>query len=481
MSEISANSRIFHMPLIYRSARVLSSLTSSFELTPLVESARARGYHNPLFIILRRCVSDKTSAVSPSQQPWWKAIANRRMLICVFTGLASGMPLYVLLQLLPVYLREGGVSLTEIGLFGLVTLPYTWKFLWAPLMDSWSPGSLGLRRSWMLLTQVALLLCIGLLGSFSPQQSLWTIVSVALVVALFGASQDIVLDAYRREILPDLELGMGNAIHVQAYRISSLVPGSLSLVLAGSMPWDTVFWITAAFMSLGIAMTLTVSEPSGPRYRAANWRDAIRAPWIEYLERKGLRHLQLVLCFMFLYKLGDNMATALSTVFYLDLGFTKTQIGLVAKNAALWPSIVGGLLGGLVMLRLGINRSLWMFGIVQLVSILGFALLAGSPPLLWLLAGVIAFEYFGVGLGTAAFTAFIARETSKTFAASQFALFTALAALPRNLASATSGFLAESMGWLDFFLLCAVLAIPGMIMLHWVAPWNEPQTAVRYR
>ena len=175
---------------------------------------------------------------------------------------------------------------------------------------------------------------------------------------------------------------------------------------------------------------------------------------------------------MVLYKLGDNMATALSTPFYFDLGFSKTEIGLVAKNAALWPAIIGGLLGGLLMIRLGINRALWLFGAVQMASILGYAWLASVGPVLWILAAVIGFEYLGVGLGTAAFTAFIARESSKTFAATQFALFTALAALPRSLANATTGAIVEQIGWIAFFFVCTGLAIPGMLLLFWVAPWS---------
>jgi PAT family beta-lactamase induction signal transducer AmpG len=196
------------------------------------------------------------------------------------------------------------------------------------------------------------------------------------------------------------------------------------------------------------------------------------APFRDYLRRRGWGALLLALTFMVAYKLGDNMATALSTPFYLDLGFTKTQIGLVAKHAALWPAIMGGLLGGIAMLRLGINKALWVFGGLQMVSILGFAWLAGTGPVLWLLATVIAFEYFGVGLGTAAFTAFIARESSKTFAATQFALFTALAALPRSLANATTGVLVEQLGWVTFFVFCTGLALPGMLLLIWVAPWS---------
>lgn len=394
------------------------------------------------------------------------------MLICVFTGFASGMPLYVLFQLVPAWLREGGVSLAEIGLFALVGIPYTWKFVWAPLMDRWVPPFLGRRRGWMIMFQLALLLSIGVLGAYQPEKDIAVIAWIAFAVAFFSASQDVALDAYRREILPDKELGLGNSIHVQAYRISSLVPGSLSLILADSLPWSSVFWITAGFMAIGVAMSLVVAEPESEYPTAVGLREAVVAPFREYLTRRGWQGVLLVLGFMFLYKIGDNMATALATPFYLDLGFSKTEIGLVAKHAALWPAIVGGLLGGGLMIRLGINRSLWLFGVVQVLSILGFAVLATVGHSLSLLAAVISFEYLGVGMGTAAFTAFIARETSKVYAATQFALFTALAALPRTFANASTGIIVEQVGWAQFFLICALLALPGMALLAWVAPWR---------
>jgi PAT family beta-lactamase induction signal transducer AmpG len=402
------------------------------------------------------------------------------MTACIFTGLASGMPLYVLFQLVPAWLSDGGVSLVEIGLFSMIGIPYTCKFLWAPMMDRFVPPFLGRRRGWMLITQVALLFSIGAMGMFEPAQSTQLIAGLAVAVAFFSASQDVVLDAYRREILADDELGLGSSIHVQAYRISGLVPGSLSLILADILPWSSVFWITAGFMSVGVVMSLVVSEPDTRLPPASGMRQALVAPFSEYLGRRGWSGLLLVLSFMFLYKLGDSMATALSMPFYLEMGFTKTQIGLVAKHAALWPSIFGGLAGGLIMLRIGINRALWMFGVIQVVSILGFAVLASAGPKLWLLATVISFEYLGVGMGTAAFTAFIARETSKTYAATQFALFTALAAVPRTLVNASTGVIVEKIGWVDFFLVCAVLALPGMLLLIWVAPWitRRPADAV---
>ena len=393
------------------------------------------------------------------------------MLICVFTGLASGMPLYLLIQLVPAWLHSADVSLAEIGLFSLVGLPYTWKFLWAPFMDRITPP-LGRRRGWMFLAQLSLIASIGALGHLDPLKQTALVAVFACLIAFLSATQDVAIDAYRREILSDEELGLGSAIHVQAYRIAGLVPGSLSLILADVLPWVWVFWITAGFMSVGLALSLIASEPENLSPKYQSFRETLVTPFSEFFQRAGRRSALLALFFMVAYKLGDNMATALATPFYLDLGFSMTEIGLVAKNAALWPAIAGGLLGGLVMLRLGINRALWIFGAVQMVSILGFVWLASVGAELWVLATVIAFEYLGVGLGTAAFTAFIARESSRAFAATQFALFTAFAALPRSIANASTGFIVENTGWVMFFLLCTALAIPGMVALIWVAPWR---------
>jgi len=401
-----------------------------------------------------------------------EVLLNRRMLICVLTGLASGMPLYLLIQLIPAWLRSSDVSLVDIGLIALVTLPYSWKFLWAPLIDRLRLP-LGRRRGWMLVTQAGLIVSIGSLGYIDPLNQTALVAVFASLIAFLSATQDVAIDAFRREILSDEELGLGNAIHVQAYRIASLVPGSLSLILADHLPWVWVFWITAAFMSVGLVLSLSVSEPEDLSPPANNLRERVITPFSEYFQRVGWGTGLLAMLFMVAYKLGDNMATALATPFYLDLGFSMTEIGVIAKHAALWPAMAGGLLGGLLMLRLGINRALWIFGVVRMASILGFAWLAATGYSLWLLAVVIGFEYLGVGLGTAAFTAFIARESSRAFAATQFALFTALAALPRSLASSLTGFIVEDTGWVAFFLLCTLLAVPGMVVLIWVAPWSR--------
>ncbi|MEW9899540.1 AmpG family muropeptide MFS transporter [Chitinivorax sp. PXF-14] len=416
----------------------------------------------------------------PQPESLRQALLNRRMLTCVFTGFSSGLPLYLLLQLVPAWLRSEHVDLKAIGLFALIQLPYTWKFLWSPLMDRFTLPWLGRRRGWMLLSQLLLAGSIPLFGLYQPQLDLWHIAYLCVAVAFFSASQDIVLDAYRREILPDAELGLGNSVYINAYRIAGLVPGSLSLILADHLPWSSVFAVTSLFMLPGILMTLLVSEPRLIGAPPKTLREAVVEPFHEFMTRHGWRHAALILAFLVLYKLGDSMATALATPFYLDMGFSKTDIGLVAKHAGLWPSVIGALLGGIWMVKLGINRALWLFGVVQVVSILGFAWLSSQGHFAaigaterGMLAVVISFEALGVGLGTAAFTGFIAKTTNPLYTATQFALFTSLASLPRTVVNASTGLLVEQLGWLGFFLLCTVLALPGMALLFKVAPWRD--------
>ncbi len=399
-------------------------------------------------------------------------IFNKRMLICVFTGFSSGLPLYILISLLPAWLRSEGVDLKAIGLFSLISLPFTWKFIWAPLFDRYTLP-MGRRRGWLITTQVALLLSIPVFGYLHAKLDIWTIAYLATTVAFFSASQDIVLDAYRRELLPDVELGLGNVIHVNAYKIAGLIPGSLSLILADHLPWHSVFMITALFMLPGIVMTLLVKEPAIKQGAPKTLREAVVEPFHEFISRNGLQTALVILAFIFLYKLGDSMATALATPFYLDMGFSKTEIGLIAKNAGLWSSVAGGILGGIWMIKLGINRALWVFGAVQMLSIFGFAWLANIGHNLFALGFTIGFEAFGVGLGTAAFVAYIAQTTHPLYTATQFALFTSLAAVPRTIFNSLTGYLAEHLGWVNFYILCFGLALPGMLLLLKIAPWHS--------
>src|SRR5690606_13891287 len=302
----------------------------------------------------------------------WRALCNRRLLICFFTGFSSGLPLFLLLNLVPAWLRSEGADLKAFGLLTLVQLPYPWIFLWSPLVDRYAPSWLGRRRGWMALTQIGLLVSIAVLGGVSPLgltapgiekigdswyayaidwQSVAAFLShpvtlLALAVAFFSATQDIALDAYRRELLRDEELGLGNSIHITAYRVAGLVPGSLSLILADHLAWSQVFVVTALFMLPGLAMSLVVAEPIVASGAPKTLRAAVTEPFREFMARVGCRQALWVLGFVFFYKLGDSLCTALATPLYLDMGYSKTEIGVIAKNAGLWCSIGGGLLGG---------------------------------------------------------------------------------------------------------------------------------------
>ena len=405
----------------------------------------------------------------------WKAVLDPRLLICVFLGFSSGLPLFTLLTLLQAWLAKSGLDVQSLGLFALVMFPYTWKFLWAPLMDRYTFRFLGRRRGWMALTQAGLFLSMGLLGTLNPQTQLVYVGLLTTLIAFLSSSQDIVVDAYRRELLPDEEQGLGSAIHVNAYRVSGMVPGALSLILADMMSWQAVFWITAAFMLPGLICTLVIKEPVIHGAPPKTIREAVVLPFTEFIGRAGWKSALLVLTFIFLYKLGDSLATALATKFYLDLGFSMTQIGVIAKTTGFWASLIGGLLGGIWIIGLGINRALWVFGAVQALAILGFSWISveGADPIL--LAGVIGFEAFGVGLGTAAFVAYIAKTTDERYTATQFALFTSLAAVPRTFINASAGYIVDMTGWFMFFNLCFILAIPGMLLLPKVAPWRQKQ------
>ncbi len=383
------------------------------------------------------------------------------------------MPLYVLIQLIPAWLRTEGVDLATIGLFTLVTLPYTWKFLWAPFLDRFSLPFLGRRRGWTLASQCLLLLCITQFGGVDPSVNLTAVAWLVFLTSLFSATQDIVLDAYRREMLADDELGTGNSIFINAYRVSSLVPGSLAFVLADLLPWGTVFWLVGLFMCVGMITTFLVPETADERIAPRSVREAVTEPFAEFFSRGGAKSALLILSFMLFYKLGDNMAVALQTPFFIDIGFTLTEIGTVAKFVILGSTIGGTLLGGLLMLKISINRALWIFGFVQIISIFGYAALAKIGNNLYALAAATGLEYLGVGLGTVALTAFIAKQTSRRFTATQFALLTSVTAVPRTFANATTGFIVEAIGYFNFFLLCVIVAIPGMLLLLAVAPWSE--------
>ena len=398
------------------------------------------------------------------------------MLVALVMGFSCGLPLLLTLSVLQAWMREEGVDLSVIGMMTLVGLPYTLKFMWAPVFDRFALPILGRRRGWLLMAQIALALAIAAMGAVHPGKNPWMVAVAAFFVTWFSASQDIVVDAYRREDLPDAELGLGSSFYINGYRIGMLLASGGGLIMADHVPFSVVYVTMAGCMLPGIVTTLLAPEPSMTAGAPRTLRDAIIDPLAEYFRRPGALG---ILAFVLLYKIGDTMASAMTMPFYLDIGFTKTQIGAVVKLFGFWATIAGSLAGGLIMLRLGINRSLWGFGILQALSTAGFALLAEIGPSVALLSGVIAFENLSSGMGTAAYAAFMASITNKKFTATQYALLTSLMGVPRVVASAPTGFLAKALGWEGFFVFCCLAAIPGMALLLKFAPWrSKPATAV---
>ena len=392
------------------------------------------------------------------------------MLAVLLLGFSSGLPLLLVGGTLKLWMKDVGVDLTVIGIFSLVGLPYTLKFLWSPLMDRYAPPFLGRRRGWILIWQVALTIAILFLATRDPLASAWSVAAAAFLVAWCSASQDIAIDAYRRDVLTDAELGLGSALAINGYRVGMLVSGALAAALADQIPWRLVYFVMAAGIAIGVAATLLAPNPERSAVPPASMREAIVNPFRDYFGRRGALE---ILVFILLFKIGDSMASEMTNPFYLDLGFTKTTIGMVAKLFGFWAAIAGGLLGGIIMLRLGINRSLWVFGLLQSCSILGFSFLARVGDSVPVLAAVVTLEVLTSGMGTAAYVAFMASLCNLKYSATQYALLTSLMGIPRVIFGASAGYLAKHLGWEGYFLFCALITIPGLLMLTRIAPWKR--------
>jgi len=377
-------------------------------------------------------------------------------------GFACGLPLLLTMSVLQAWMKEEGVDLAVIGLFALVGLPYTVKFLWAPLVDRVTLPLLGRRRGWLLIFQVGLAFSIAGLGMTRPATSPGMVAFVALLVTFFSASQDIVVDAYRREDLADEELGLGSSLYVNGYRVGMLLASGGGLILADHVSFRTVYLVMATCLLPGILATLLTPEPPKPEGSPKTMKQAVMDPLAEYFSRPGALW---ILAFILLYKVGDSMASAMTTPFYLDIGFSKTEIGTVVKLFGFWATLLGGLAGGILMLKLGIGRALWIFGILQGVSTAGFAVLVWTGAMVPVLAAVIAFENVTGGMGTTAYAAYMASITDRRFTATQYALLSSLMGVPRVIASAPTGYLAQWLGWPVFFISCALVAIPGLLLL----------------
>ena len=417
---------------------------------------------------------------------------QRKIFITLSMGFVSGVPLLLTITLLQAWLTDEGISKSTIGLFALVGLPYSLKFLWAPIFDAITVSKLGRRRGWLLFTQTLLILSIIALGMTNPAMDPYNVALLALLVTFASASQDIVIDAYRRESLTDEEQTLGASAYVLGYRIGALAAGAGGLILADYMSYQMVYTIMSLIMLYGVLITLIADEPKSD-YIPSNFEDTVTRPFIEFFNRyASINNISpdrvkflgerakiirrnvlenflvtpiLILLFILLYKIGDTMAHSLSTNFYLDTGFSKSEIGTVVKFFGLFATLVGAFAGGLIAYKVGLYNSLMIFGVFQAIATLGFSVLALFGDNLYLLMTVISMENLAAGMGYTAYLAFIANMTNKQFTATQFALMTALMSLPRTLFSGFSGYLVEFFGWELYFVFCSLIAIPALIIL----------------
>ena len=402
---------------------------------------------------------------------------SRKMAALTLIGFSSGLPLFLTSRTLQAWMTVEGVDLTAIGLFSLVGLPYSLKFIWSPLIDRFTVPILGRRRGWLITLQIGLLIAIALMAFQQPKQALQLLAINAVAIAFLSASQDIAADAYRTDVLEELELGAGAAVFVLCYRIALLFTGSLALILADNLPWPSVYLFMALGMVIGIIATLFAPEPketSPPESLAA----AVILPFGEFFQRQGVVQAILMLVFIVLYKLGDSFVNNMSTPFLLQTGFTQTDIGAIQGGMGLIATIVGTLSGGVILSKIGLNRSLWLFGALQAVSNLAYYALANVGQNYPALVLTINIENFCGGLGTAAFVAFLMNMCNQRFSATQYALLSSFMAVSRDILVAPAGTIAKSTGWPLFFIISIVAAIPGLLLLPLFAPWNPKPVAI---
>jgi PAT family beta-lactamase induction signal transducer AmpG len=394
-----------------------------------------------------------------------------RLFWVLLLGFSSGIPLALTGTTLQAWMATDKIDLTVIGVFSLVGLPYTVKYLWAPVMDRFIPPFLGRRRGWMLVTQLGLVFAISAMAFSDPAGATTLFAVLAFLVAFVSASQDVVVDAYRTEVLEPVELGPGAGVHILGYRIAMLTSGALALILADRLPWKTVYLLMAGSMLVGIAASIFSPEPQLEERPPASMKEAVAQPFVEFLSRPGALG---ILLFVILYKLDVVMATALTTPFMLELGFTKTDIGAVTKGFGMVATIVGTLAGGAVVARAGMKASLWLFGILQSVSTLAFLALARLGHHYPMMVAAIGLENLCSGMGTAAYVAFLMSLCNKRFTATQYALLTSLMAITRVIVGAPTGYLAKTIGWELYFLVSMLAAVPGLLLLLLYPRWTTP-------
>ena len=404
-----------------------------------------------------------------------RAFAQPKMAALIFLGFASGLPFNLIGngKAFQGWMTASGVDLTKIGLFSLIGLPYSLKFLWAPVLDRYVPPLLGRRRGWLLITQILLLVAIAAMSLRDPETGLQALAFNAILIAIFSASQDIAGDAYRTDVLEDREMGAGAAIWVLGYRVALLVTGSLSFILAERLSWGTVYALLSGLMLVGIIATFLAPEPVLKDAPPKSLGEAVTMPFRDFFDRAGIGLGLAVLAFIVLYKYSDALAGSMTTPFLLKTGFTQTEVGVVFGGAGLISTILGSIVAGATIARIGINRSLWAFAVFQALSNLTYYGLALAGRNHTFMVAAIVIENFGVGLVSSALVAYIMSMCNRRFSATQFALLSSLVAASRDILVAPGGKIAESMGWPSFFMITVIAGLPCIALLPFIAPWNR--------
>jgi len=395
-----------------------------------------------------------------------KSYCTRSMAVMVLLGFSSGLPLPLTSGTLQAWLTIAGVDIRTIGIFSLVGIPYTLKFIWSPFMDRFVPPWLGRRRGWAISTQIVLLLGIAWMAFCSPQYAPVALAFLALAVAFISASQDIVVDAYRTDVLSEQERGTGSGTFIVGYRVAMLTAGAIALIMSDRIGWQNTYLIMAGLLVVGMAGTLLGPEPDGKIVPPRSFGEAVWGPLKDFFYRPMAL---IIVLFIILYKLGDAYAGSMTTTFLLRaVGFSATEVGTINKFLGFAATIVGAIYGGGMITRLGLFRSLMIFGVLQMVSNLSFMAMVWTGKNYSMFVFAVAFENFAGGMGMAAFMAFIMAICNKRYSATQFALLSSLSALGRVFISPTSGYVIHWLGWAPFFFITTVTALPGLLMLWWL-------------
>ena len=397
------------------------------------------------------------------------ALMNRRLLVVMLHGFAAGIPFTLVNEVLQSWLTVEKVSIATIGLFAYVQIPYAWKFVWAPFLDRYRLPFLGRRRGWIFLFQLLLLISIAIMGFFRPASSLTLTALAALLVAFFSASHDIVVDAYRADVLLPEERGPGSSYYVIFYRLASFFAGGIALILADHLSWTTVYAVMSLTMAVGVFATLIAPEPDSDIKPPESLFHAMWLPLKEFFGRTAAIE---VIAFALLYKVDANIAQALMSTFFLKTGFTLTQLGAIRKTASVVGSLAGTAAGGLIMVRLGMKRSLWVFGLLQGIVGICFVAMTYLGRNQTMLAVTVLSDFFFSGLGTAAYAAFFLAICDRRYSATQYALLTSVMAQSRILVQGQKGFLQQAVGWRNYLLISIFAMIPGLLLLTRYDRWK---------